>query len=83
MSRWYEQGGHWIEHGLPQYVAIDGKPENDCEIHNSACGRSGMMKQLQLVTTAEKEEERHIEREEGLVHGTVVMDRLLRPWLRA
>jgi hypothetical protein len=32
MSRWYGQGGHWIEHGLPQYVAIDRKPENGCEI---------------------------------------------------
>ena len=23
MRRWYGQGGHWIERGLPQYVAID------------------------------------------------------------
>jgi hypothetical protein len=23
MSCWYGQGGHWINHGLPQYVAID------------------------------------------------------------
>ena len=61
MSRWYWQGGKWIEHGLPQYVAIDCKPENGCEIQNSACGRSGVMMQLQLVTTAEHEEERHIE----------------------
>eukprot|EP00171_Calliarthron_tuberculosum_P005610 IDg5610t1 len=53
MSRWYGQGGHWIEHGLPQYVAIDRKPENGCEIQNSACGRSGVMMQLQLVTTAD------------------------------
>ena len=37
------------------------------------------MMQLQLVTTAEHEEERHIERENGLGHGTVVLDRLLRP----
>ena len=22
MSRWYGQGGHWINHGLPQYVAL-------------------------------------------------------------
>jgi hypothetical protein len=26
MSRWSGQGGHWIKHGLPQYVAIDRKP---------------------------------------------------------
>ena len=23
MSRWYGRGGHWINHGLPMYVAID------------------------------------------------------------
>jgi Transposase IS4 len=32
MSRWYGQGGEWINHGLPFYVAIDRKPENGCEI---------------------------------------------------
>jgi hypothetical protein len=33
MSCWYGQGGYyWINHGLPQYVAIDQNPENDCEI---------------------------------------------------
>lgn len=39
--------------------------------------------QLHLVTTVENEEGRHIEREEGLGHGTVVLDRLLQPWLGA
>jgi len=29
MSRWYGMGGHWINIGLPQYVAIDRKPGND------------------------------------------------------
>ena len=43
MSRWYGQGGHWINHGLPMYVAIDRKPENGCEIQNVACGCSGVM----------------------------------------
>jgi len=33
--KWYWQGGHWI-----QRVAIDRKPENDCEIQNAACGWS-------------------------------------------
>ena len=42
MSRWYGQGGHWINHGLPMYVAINRKPENGCEIQNAACGRSGV-----------------------------------------
>ena len=36
MSRWYGIGGHWIESGLPMYVAIDRKPENGCEIQNVA-----------------------------------------------
>ncbi|KAI2512652.1 Transposase IS4 [Fragilaria crotonensis] len=49
MSRWYGQGGHWINHGLPQYVAIDRKPENGCEIQNAACGMSGVMLRLKLV----------------------------------
>ena len=26
ISRWYGQGGHWINHGLPMYVAIDRNP---------------------------------------------------------
>ena len=32
ISRWYGQGGSWINMGLPMYVAIDRKPENGCEI---------------------------------------------------
>jgi Transposase IS4 len=38
------------------------------------------MMQLQMVTTAEHEETRKSEAEEGLKHGTVVLDRLVRPW---
>jgi hypothetical protein len=30
-SRWYGQGGDWINHGLPMYIAIDHKPDNGCE----------------------------------------------------
>ena len=37
ISRWYGQGGDWINHGLPMYIAIDRKPDNGCEIQNSAC----------------------------------------------
>jgi hypothetical protein len=32
ISRWYGQGRHLINHGLPIYVEIDRKPENGCEI---------------------------------------------------
>jgi hypothetical protein len=38
ISHWYGQGGEWIDHGLPMYVAMDWKPENWCEIQNAAFG---------------------------------------------
>ncbi|CAJ1960886.1 unnamed protein product [Cylindrotheca closterium] len=28
IARWYGMGGHWINEGIPNYVAIDRKPEN-------------------------------------------------------
>ena len=49
MSRWYGIGGHWINACLPQYIAIDRKLENGCEIQNAADGVSGIMIQLNLV----------------------------------
>ena len=54
ISRWYGQGGNWINIGLPIYVAIDRKPENGCEIQNAVDGKSGIMLRLRLVTTAEE-----------------------------
>ena len=41
MYRWYGVGGHYINASLPQYIAIDRKHENDCEIPNAADGVSG------------------------------------------
>ena len=52
ISRWYGLGGHWINMGLPMYVAFDRKPEDGCEIQNACCGKSGIMMQLRLVRTA-------------------------------
>ena len=52
ISRWYGLGGHWINIGLPMYVAMDRKPEDGCEIQNACCGKSGIMMQLWLVKTA-------------------------------
>ena len=52
ISRWYGLGGHWINMGLPMYVAFDRKPEDGCEIQNACCGKSGIMMQLCLVRTA-------------------------------
>ena len=55
ISRWYGQGGHWINLGLPIYVAIDRKPENGCEIQNLADARAYVMLQLKLVEHEENE----------------------------
>ena len=57
MSRWYGLGGHWINMGLPMYVAIDRKPEDGLEIQNAACAHSGIMYQLKIVKTAESNAE--------------------------
>jgi hypothetical protein len=83
MSRWYGQGGHWINHGLPQYIAIDRKPENGCEIQNAACGRSGVMLRLKLVKGADlvgDDNENHDRNENNLLHGTQVLKYLVSPW---
>ena len=80
MARWYGMGGYWINMGLPQYVAIDRKPENGCEIQNSADGRCGVMMQLKLVETAESELLHAQANEEGLLHGIVILKRLVEPW---
>jgi Transposase IS4 len=83
ISRWYGQGGYWINHGLPQYVAIDRKPENGCEIQNSACGDSGVMLRLKLVKTVEAEELSTNEDEIGIPHGAKVLRNIVKPWLRS
>ena len=82
MSRWYGQGGHWINHGLPMYVAIDRKPENGCEIQNAACGRSGVMLRLKIVKTAEEENASAEADDDGNNHGTNVLKFLVEPWVR-
>lgn len=80
ISRWYGQGGFWINIGLPMYMAIDRKPENGCEIQNAACGKSGVMLRLKLVKTAEEEGANIEEEDDGLLHGTVVLKHLVMPW---
>lgn len=67
ISGWYGNCGHWIGVGLPQYIAIDRKPENGCEIQNSACGRSGIMLHLELVSTAEDEKERDLSEKQRML----------------
>ena len=80
MSKWYGQGGHWILKGLPMYVAIDRKPENGCEVQNAACGRSGLMLRLSIVTTAEHRQGAATTEDGDLPHGTIVLKHLVAPW---
>ena len=87
-SRWYGQGGNWINHGLPMFVSMERKPEDGCEIQNSCCGRTGIMIQLKLVKT--KLEEESLEEDNNnnnnnntnntLNHGTQVLLKLVQPW---
>jgi Transposase IS4 len=86
ISRWYGQGGEWINHGLPMYVAIDRKPDNGCEIQDAACGQSGIMIQLKLVKTSKEEaalQQEHAagKEQEDLLHGTKVLIELIKPWI--
>ncbi len=78
MSRWYGLGGDWIDVGLPTYRAIDRKPENGCEIKNSACGRSGIMLRLRIVKSPCDEERNGGNNEQS--HGTTVTTQLIEPW---
>jgi hypothetical protein len=83
ISRWYGMGGHWINEGLPCYMAIDRKPENGCEIQNACCGVSGVMIQLKLVKNVQEEEGHHdnaIDENAGLIHGCIVVKELVKPW---
>ena len=80
MSRWYGIGGHWINAGLPQYIAIDRNPENGCEIQNDADGIFGIITQLKIFKTS-SEEFYSTEKHDGLLHGTKVMLNIFQPWL--
>ncbi|KAI2511132.1 Transposase IS4 [Fragilaria crotonensis] len=83
MSRWYGQGGHWINHGLPQYAALDRKPENGCEIQNAACGVCGVMLRLKLVKGANLpgvEDKEFADNSNSMLHGTRVLKHLVSPW---
>ena len=65
---------------MPQYIAIDIKTENGCEIHNDDDGVSGIMMQLKLAKTSSEEDLHSNEEHDGLLHGTKVMINLLQPW---
>ena len=83
MCKWYGQGGSWKDRGLTMYVGIDRQPENGCEIENTACGRSGIMLYLHLVTSAADPRERQSGAETSLLHGTTLLKRLVANWARS
>ncbi len=51
ISLWYVIGGSWILKGLLNYVALDRKPENGCELKTAACGRSGIILRIEIVSS--------------------------------
>ena len=81
MSKWYGIGGHCINSGLSQYIAIDRKPENCCDIHNTDDSVSGIIIQLKLVKTLSEENIHYLEEHDGLLHGTKIMLNILQPWV--
>jgi Transposase IS4 len=88
MSRWYGQGGEWINHGLPFYVAIDRKPENGCEIQSACCGISGVMMRLRVVKSVDALREDAdragvVEDNPELLHGIKVTKELVAPWMHS
>jgi Transposase IS4 len=58
-------------------VAIDRKPQNGCEIQNSACGHSGILLWLKIVKTAREERTYADNNNDGLLHGIIVLKELI------
>ena len=80
ISLWYGIGGGWINIDLPMYIAIGRKPENGCEIQNSACGRSVWMLRLLIVKSAEDSGPHTLYNDDGIAHGTSILKYLCLPW---
>ena len=51
ISRWYGLGGHWINCGLPQYVALDRKPHSGCVIMIVRHAMRSAMMSYEIVKT--------------------------------
>lgn len=61
-------------------MTINRKTENGREIKNAACGRSGIMLSISVVTTAEHQQATNDGEHDGLPHGTVILMRLVAAW---
>ena len=55
ISRWYGQGGHWVNMCLPMYVATEKNLENGDDIRNAACRRLGITMWIRIVNSARNE----------------------------
>jgi len=80
MCKWYGQSGPWIKRGLPMYVAIDRKPEKNCEIQNAAYERIGIMLRLSVVTSAEHQRAVGTNEDGSVPHGAAVLKLLVARW---
>ena len=82
MSKWYGEGGHWINIGLPNYIVMGKKPANGSEIQNSEDGWAWMMLRLKLEKYV-KDEDAHLVSLDSdgacLSHGIQVALFLLQP----
>ncbi len=54
MIPWYAHGGDHIKIGLPHYVTLDCKPDNNGQIQNLADVSSGVMIFLKVVKSAKE-----------------------------
>ena len=80
ISRWYGLGVGWINSGLPMYIDIDRKPENGCEIQNSACGKSGLMMRILIIKSADDLDLHTLDNDEGIAHSTSILKYLCLYW---
>ena len=63
------------------YVAIDRKPKLGCKIQEAACAKLGIMICFHLVkSNTEVEADSVAEDDEGMLHGTKVLTKLVSPW---
>ena len=78
-SRWYGQGGHWINLGFLMYVAMSMNLENGEEIWSSACVWLGIIMRLVCFksTSHEVDQEGY---EENIAHSTKLLKELVLPW---
>ena len=61
------------------YAVIDRKTDNGAEIHNAACGQSGILMHIRIVKSAKNEEEQQDDRD-NLPNGKKVLKELVIPW---